>query len=65
MKTFKVEEFIFDLNYQLQSCCNMNNQDTVVNEDVSRITKIYMKILNSHAPLMSMSRRERKSNEKF
>ena len=64
MKTFKVDKFIMDLNCQLQSCCNINNQDTNVNEDVWRITKIFMKTLNSHAPLMSTSRRERKLNEK-
>ena len=64
MKTFEVEEFIVDLNCELQSCCNMNNQDTDVNEDVSRITETFMKTLNSHAPLTSMSRRERKLNEK-
>ena len=64
MKTFKVEKFVIDLNYQLQSCRNINNQDMDVNEDVSRITDIFMKTLNSHAPLMSMSRRERKLNEK-
>ena len=64
MKTFKVENFIIDLICQLQSCRNINNQDTDVNEDVSRITEIFMKTLNSHAPLMFMSRRERKLNEK-
>ena len=64
MKTFKVEEFIIDLNCQLQSCCNINNQDTDVNEDVSRITNIFVKTLNSPAHLMFMSRRERKLSEK-
>ena len=64
MKTFKVGKFIIDLNCQLQSFCNINNQDTDVNEDVSRITEMFVKTLNSHAPLMSMSRRERKLNEK-
>ena len=64
MKTFKVENAIIDLICQLQSCLNINNQDTDVNEDVSRITEIFMKTLNSHAPLMFMSRRERKLNEK-
>ena len=54
MKTFKVENFIIDLNCQLQSCRNINNQDTDVNEDVSRITEIFLKTLNSHAPLMFM-----------
>ena len=60
MKTFKVEEFIIDINCQLQSCCNKNNQDADVNENVSRITEIFMKTLNSHAPLKSMPRREKK-----
>ena len=55
---------MIDLNCQLQSCRNINNQDMDVNEDVSRITEIFMKTLNSHASLMSMSRRERKLNEK-
>ena len=55
MKTFKVENFIIDLNCQLQSCRNINNQDTDVNEDVSRITEIFMKTLNSHASLVFMS----------
>ena len=57
-KTFKVENFIIDLNCQLHSCRNINNQDTDVNEDVSRITEIFMKTLINHAPLMSMSRRK-------
>ena len=64
MKSFKAEEFIIDLNCQLQSYCNIHNQDTDVNEDVSRITEIFIKTLNSHAPLRPRSWRERKFNEK-
>ena len=64
MKSFKAEEFIIDLNCQLQSYCNIHNQDTDVNEDVSRITETFIKTLNSHAPLRPLSRRERKLNEK-
>ena len=64
MKFFKGEEFIIDLNCQLQSYCKINNQDTDVNEDVSRITETFIKTLNSHAPLRPLSRRRRKLNEK-
>ena len=64
MKSFKAEEFIIDLNCRLQSYCNIHNQDTDVNEDVSRITETFIKTLNSHAPLRPPSRRERKLNEK-
>ena len=64
MKSFKAEEFIIDLNFQLQSYCNIHNQDTDVNEDVSRITETYIKTLNSRAPFRPLSRSERKLNEK-
>ena len=64
MKSFKAEEFIIDLNCQLQSYCNIHNQDTDVNKDVSRITETFIKTLNSHAPLRPLSRRERNLNEK-
>ena len=64
MKSFKAEELIIDLNIQLQSYCNINNQDTDVNEDVSRIAESFIKTLNSHAPLKPLSRRARKLNEK-
>ena len=64
MKSFEAEEFIIDLNCHLQSYCNIHNQDTDVDEDVSRITETFTKTLNSHAPLRSLSRRERKLNEK-
>ena len=64
MKSFKAEELIIDLNCQLQSYCNINNQDTDVNEDESRIAESFIKTLNSHAPLKPLSRRARKLNEK-
>ena len=64
MKTFKLEEFIIDLNCQSQSCCNINNHDMDVNEDIYRITEMFIKTLNSHAPLRPMSRREKKLTEK-
>ena len=64
MKVFKVEEFIIDLNCQIQSCCKINKQDTDANDDVSRDTERFIKTLNSHATLRPMSQRERKLNEK-
>ena len=64
MKIFKVEEFIIDVNCQFQSCCNINKQDTDANEDVSKVTEMFIKTLNSHALLRPMSQCERKLNEK-
>ena len=64
MSSFDIEEFTMDLCFELQNNSEINNPDNHVNDDVLKLTETFINILNKHAPLRPLSRREKKLNSK-
>ena len=56
-----VTDFLIDLGSTLANYPEINPNSSV-NDDVSKLTSIFMKTLDKHAPLKPMSRREIKLN---
>ena len=63
MTLFVTKDFLIDLGSTLENYPEINPNSSV-NDDVSELTSIFMKTLDKHAHLKSMSRREIKLNAK-
>ena len=63
MKNFGLEDFLIDLRENL-SKIDFKSTNTSVNNDVYCLTSIFKPILDKHAPLTPMSRREKKLSDK-
>ena len=62
-KSFNLENFLFDLNYQLST--NMFDSKTSrVDNDVKCLNDTFIAVLDKHAPLRIMTRKEMKLNSK-
>ena len=62
-KSFNLENFLIDLNYQ--SSKNMFDSKTSrVDNDVKCVNDTFISVLNKHAPLRNMTRKEMKLNSK-
>ena len=63
MKHFNLEHFIADLQEHLQNV-DVANPKSSVNNDSKQLTSAFEFLLNKHAPLQFLSRREKRINEK-
>ena len=61
---FVTKDFLINLGSTLENYLEINPNSSV-NDDVSELTRIFMKTLDKHAPLKPMSRREIKLNAKL
>ena len=62
-KNFGLEDFLIDLQLNF-SKIDFKSTNTIVNNDVYSLTSIFKSILDKHAPLTPMSRREKKLSDK-
>jgi len=60
MKNFFLEDFLIDLNEKLSVKLDSVNIDN----DVDNVSSIFMSVLDKHAPLRPMSRREKHLSKK-
>ena len=63
MKHFNLEHFIADLKEHLQNI-DVANPSSSVNNDFKQLTSAFEFLLNKHALLQPLSRREKRINEK-
>ena len=63
MKNFVLEDFLTDLWEQLQAI-EITNPNITVNEISQNLTSSFEKVLNKHAPLQKLSRKEKRLSEK-
>lgn len=63
LKHFVLEEFLIDLEANL-SKVDIDSQSTYVNDNVDNLITVFKTVLNRHAPLRSMSRREKRLSNK-
>ena len=63
MKHFNLEHFIADLQEHLQNV-DVANPNSSVNNDSKQLTSAFEFLLNKHASLQPISRREKRINEK-
>jgi len=56
MKNFILQDFLIDLNEKLSK---MQLDSVNINTDVDNVSSIFMSVLDKHAPLRPMSRREK------
>jgi len=62
-KTFNIEEFLIDLHLQL-STIDFDSTIACVNNDAQQLLKIFKLVLDKHAPLRPMTRKEKRLNKK-
>ena len=63
MKQFKLEDFLLDLRNDL-SKLNLKPDKSNVNQDVINLTTVFNSVLDRHAPMRPMSRKEKRLTDK-
>ena len=63
MKQFKLEDFLLDLRNDL-SKSNLKPDKPNVNQDVINLTTVFNSVLDRHAPMRPMSRKEKRLTDK-
>ena len=61
MKQFKLNDFLLDLKNDL-SKLNLKPNKFNVNQDAINLTTVFNSVLDKHAPMRPMSRKEKKTN---
>ena len=63
MKQFKLEGFLLDLRNDL-SKLNLKPDKSNVNQDVINLTTVFNSVLDKHAPMRPMSKKEKRLTDK-
>ena len=63
MKNFDIQNFLVDLYKHVQNI-NVPNPNTSVNSNATSLSSVFELALNKHAPLLPMSRREKRLTQK-
>ena len=63
MKQFKLEDFLLELRNNLSNL-NLKPNKSDVNQDVINLTTVFNSVLDKHAPMRPMSRKEKRLTDK-
>ena len=63
MKQFKLEDFLLELRNDLSNL-NLKPDKSDVNQDVINLTTVFNSVLDRHAPMRPMSRKEKRLTDK-